>query len=65
MLTPAEKRQLKAPHRAQIDGRAVVAKSVAGLIVLAGLALIGLSTTPDELTTSTAALSAPRAATGH
>ena len=65
MLKPDEKCQLKARYRAQIDGRAVVAKSVAGLLLLLGLALIGLSTNPDEQTTSTAALSAPRAATGH
>jgi hypothetical protein len=65
MLSPSEKRKLKASQRAQIDGRAVVAKSVAGLIVLIGIGVIGLSTAPHEVTTTTASISAPRAETGH
>ena len=65
MLSSSEKGKLRASHRAQIDGRAGVAKSVAGLIVLIGIGVIGLSTAPHEVTTTMASISAPRAATGH
>jgi hypothetical protein len=64
MVTESEKRKLRAAYGEHIDGRAALAKCAAGLLIIIGLAAIGVATPGDE-TTHTAALSAPRAEIGR
>ena len=62
MVSSSEKRRLLEAYREPIDARAAIAKCVAGLVIVAGIALIGVSSGEGELTAS---VSAPRVASGR
>lgn len=63
MVSSSEKRRLLDAYREPVDARAAIAKCIAGLLIVAGIALIGVSSTAEE--PSLAAVSAARAASGR
>jgi hypothetical protein len=64
MVDTSQKRRRKTFFREPLDARAVLAKCAAGLIVIVGIALLGISTIADD-GAKTASISAPRAANGR
>jgi len=63
MMTSTERRRLEAQYREPINVRAELAKCAAGLLVI--VAIAASSFTDDEQDAVKAAVSAPRAASGH
>lgn len=63
MISSSEKQRLLNDYRAPINARAAVARAAAGLLIVLGVSLIGLSATgqPD----SVAAISSQQAASGR
>jgi hypothetical protein len=61
MLTSSERRSLERSYRKPIDARAVIAKCAAGLIIVIGIAAIGVATSNED-SLATASITVPQAA---
>lgn len=64
MVTPSERQRLEEAYRGPVYPWRTVAKCAVGLLVLVGLAALGVATVEDEQTAATS-LSAPRVANGR
>jgi hypothetical protein len=64
MVTKSQRQEIESAYRASIDPRAALAKCAAGLLVIAGIAAVGvISAGYDQ--SNVAALNAPRVATAR
>jgi hypothetical protein len=61
MLTSSERRSLERLYRQPIDARAVLAKCAAGLLIVTGIAAIGVATSNEDQS-RTASVTGPQAA---
>ena len=64
MVSSEEKRQLLESYREPVNARAVVAKCAAGLLVIIGIAVVGITTDTGDSAMSAAAVT-PRVALGR
>jgi hypothetical protein len=61
MLTSSERRSLERSYGKPIDARALIAKCAAGLIIVIGIAAIGVATSNED-NLATASITVPQAA---
>jgi hypothetical protein len=62
MISSSEKRRLMEAYQDPVGARAAVAKAIAGLVIIIGIAVIGTQTVEDE---QTAQVSSQQAASGR
>jgi TRAP-type mannitol/chloroaromatic compound transport system permease large subunit len=65
MLTSSERTALERAYRGRVDHRAAIAKCAAGLIIVLGIALLGIATPTEEQQLNTASITSRSVAIGR